>query len=234
MSSDVSVVLPTYNEGGHIAALIAAICEIVQPATRSLEIVVVDDASPDDTAMSARSVPNCPVNVLVRGGERGLASAIRRGIECSHGQVLVLMDADFNHRVEDIPRLLAALQGKDVAVGSRYVQGGGMPGSLMRWLGSWMLNEWIALRTSSGLHDHTSGFVALRRRTLDSLDRDRVFVGYGDYCMRLLCALRRTGASIIEVPVVYGARRSGESKTRLFHSLGPYLRTTEQLRDLGA
>ena len=230
MAADVSVVLPTYNEEGHIAELVRAVCALVQPCAGSLEIVVVDDASPDGTAMRARSIEGCPVKVVERESERGLASAVRRGIECSRGEVLIVMDADFNHRVEDTPRLLAELDQADVAVGSRFVRGGGMPGSRMRYWGSWLLNTWIALRTESGLHDHTSGFLALGRGVLEDLDFDTVFRGYGDYCIRLLCALRRGGARITEVPVRYGQRKSGESKTRLLPFLMPYLRTTEQIR----
>jgi len=155
---------------------------------------------------------------------------VRYGIEHSAGRTLVIMDADFNHRPEDIPRLLAALDTADVVVGSRYVPEGGMPDSRWRYASSWLLNVWIQWRTGSRIHDHTSGFLVLGRTLLRHLDLEATFVGYGDYCIRLLHQFQKHECHIAEVPVVYGLRKSGVSKTRLLGYVPRYLRTVEQIR----
>jgi len=231
MSCQLSVILPTYNECDHIAELLTSICRSLKTVTTSFEVIVVDDDSPDGTAEKAAQVGESQVQVLVRHGERGLAGAVRYGIERSTGDALLIMDADFNHRPEDIPRLLAALDTAEVVVGSRYVRGGGMHGPRWRYWSSWLLNMWIRLWAGSRIRDNTSGFFCIKQSILRNLDYDLVFIGYGDYCMRLLHECQRHGWRIAEVPVVYSTRKSGISKTRFLKYSWQYLRTVQQLRE---
>jgi dolichol-phosphate mannosyltransferase len=222
----VSVVLPTYNESGNIARLIAAVRDAVEWMTE-LEILVVDDDSPDGTgAVAASSGGN--VRVIVRKDARGLATAVRRGIEESAGDVVVVMDTDFNHQPEMIPQMIDFLRYYDIVTGSRFTVGGGME-ERGRYLLSFIFNFFCRLLLGTGLQDHLSGFFAVRRETLLQLDLDDIFDGYGDYFIRMMVESLQRGSTILEVPVYYPARVHGESKTKFLRTLAQYTRAVVRL-----
>ena len=133
----VSVVLPTYNEREGIAELVAEILAVARRAGLDLEVLVVDDASPDGTAAHVETVfrADPAVRVYVRRGERGLASAILRGIQEARGDVVVIMDSDGNHDPALLPLMVRCVDDFDVVIGSRYVLGGGMLTSRFRYWG---------------------------------------------------------------------------------------------------
>lgn len=121
----VTIVVPTFNERDNIAPLAQRIFATLDPA--AAELLVVDDASPDGTADAARGLaPQYPVRVVVRTGERGLASAVLRGVAEAHAPWIVVMDADRSHPPESLPALLEPLRDEavDAVVGSRFVAGG--------------------------------------------------------------------------------------------------------------
>ena len=222
----VSVVLPAYNESGNIGRLIAAVRDAVAWMTE-LEIVVVDDDSPDGTgAVAAAAGGN--VRVIVRKDARGLATAVRRGIEESAGDVIVVMDTDFNHQPEMIPQMVDFLRYYDIVTGSRFTVGGGME-ERGRYRLSFIFNFFCRLLLGTGLQDHLSGFFAVRRETLLALDLDDIFDGYGDYFIRMLVESLARGSTILEVPVYYPARVHGESKTKFLSTLGKYTRAVVRL-----
>lgn len=222
----VSVVLPTYNESGNIARLIDAVREAVEWMS-DLEIIVVDDDSPDGTAeLAAKAAGN--VRVIVRKGARGLATAVRRGIEESAGDVVVVMDTDFNHQPEMIPQMVDFLRYYDLVTGSRFTVGGGME-ERGRYRLSFIFNFFCRLALGTGLQDHLSGFFAVRRETLLQLDLDDIFDGYGDYFIRLLVEALARGSTVLEVPVYYPARVHGESKTKFLRTLVQYTRAVVRL-----
>jgi len=222
----VSVVLPTYNESGNIARLIDAVREAVEWMSE-LEIIVVDDDSPDGTAeLAAKAAAN--VRVIVRKGARGLATAVRRGIEESAGDVVVVMDTDFNHQPEMIPQMVDFLRYYDLVTGSRFTVGGGME-ERGRYRLSFIFNFFCRLALGTGLQDHLSGFFAVRRETLLQLDLDDIFDGYGDYFIRLLVEALARGSTVLEVPVYYPARVHGESKTKFLRTLVQYTRAVVRL-----
>ncbi len=210
---DVSVILPTYNEAGNIGPLIREIIKNVSP--RSYEIIVVDDDSRDGTSEIASELAsrNINIKVFVRKDERGLASAIKYGIERSSGNAIVVMDTDFNHPPDKIPLLLNHLENFDVAIGSSYIDGGGMSSSRMQFELSKLLNMYIKFVLNTNVNDNTCGFFAIKKELLAKLPLDKIFVGYGDYFFRLLYHLR--DYKVKELPVVYGVRRSGETKTKV-------------------
>jgi dolichol-phosphate mannosyltransferase len=231
----VSVVLPTYNERDGIVELINEVLAVSRAKRLDIEVVVVDDDSPDGTAAHLMDVfhGEAAVRVGVRHGERGLASAIRRGIAEARGDVVVVMDSDGNHDPALLPLMVRCAEDFDVVIGSRYVLGGGMPYSAVRYWGSYAFN--IMIRTVLGLriHDNLSGYLAFRRSLLDRLDADRIFYGYGDYAIRFLRQLVRRGGRVLEIPTVYGLRKGGESKTRVLAYLWTYLASVVRLRLTG-
>jgi dolichol-phosphate mannosyltransferase len=212
--------------------LIQTILGVLKPLSVKAQIVVVDDNSPDGTADLIRenfsSQPE--VSLILRKNERGLATAIAAGIEKSRADVVVIMDTDFNHHPKDLPRLLEKLPGADMVVGSRYVSGGGMKTSRLRYLGSWVFNVFIRGVLGSPIKDNLSGFLVLKKEVVSRLKSYRIFYGYGDYCIRLIHHARKEGLIIREVPVVYEFRLGGESKTRFVKYLVDYIKATLALR----
>jgi dolichol-phosphate mannosyltransferase len=221
-----SVVLPTYNESGNIARLIEAVREAAQPVSE-LEIVVVDDDSADGTAEVA-AASGADVRVIVRKTSRGLATAVRRGIEEATGEVVVVMDTDFNHQPEMIPQMVDFLRFYDLVTGSRFTVGGGME-EYGRYRLSFLFNFFCRMLLGTKLQDHLSGFFAARRATILELDLDDIFEGYGDYFIRLLVESLARGSTVLEIPVYYPARSHGESKTKFFRTLGQYAKAVVRL-----
>jgi dolichol-phosphate mannosyltransferase len=206
----VSVVLPTFNEAGNIILLMQGILAALGPA---VEIIVVDDDSPDGTSALveefARAQPQA--RLITRRGEKGLTTAIARGIAESGREVVVWMDCDLSMPPQVIPRLLKALEGKDMALGSRYAPGGRDLGH--GWLGR-TLSRTICYGARALLGgtvlDLTSGFMAVRRPLLVELG---LRGDYGEYCIELITRAQGQGYLAVEVPYQCEPRFSGESKT---------------------
>jgi dolichol-phosphate mannosyltransferase len=227
-----SVILPTYNEAANIIPLIREILAQAQTAGFKVQVVVVDDDSPDHTAdLVAREFADQPgVKLVVRRGERGLASAIRRGVAEAEHEALVIMDTDFNHHPRHLAALLSLLATSHIALGSRYVPGGGMNTSRLRYWLSFLFNIMVRILLGVKTHDNLSGFIAIRRRDLLRFDQDEIFQGYGDYAIRLLYHAQQAGLTVRETPVVYEERLGGESKTQFVRTFLLYLRETWALR----
>ncbi len=229
----VSVVLPTYNEGETILSLIAEIHATLPEA----EVVVVDDDSPDRTwsVVGEAYRSDDRVRVIRRIGRRGLPSALAEGLAAGRGDALVWLDADGSMPAEVIRRLVAALEGADVSVASRYAPGGeDARESRLRIATSRLINFVASTLLSSDVRDYTSGFVAVQRQALERVPL-RTDYTYGDYCIDFLYRACRAGLRVREIPYRNGERQAGETKTapdlRRFAALGvAYLRTILDLR----
>ena len=205
-----SVVLPTYNERENIKPLIEAILAQVQ---RPVELVVVDDDSPDGTwqVVQDMAAQEPRIRLLRRTEERGLTSALNAGIRLARGEVIAWMDCDHSMPPEVLPTLLAAADEVDLAVGSRYVQGAADVGhSLVAQLFSRTINLAASLLLGWKIRDYTSGFLAVRRPVFDEITLQG---DYGEYCIDLLARAQRLGFTIREVPYHCVPRLQGESKT---------------------
>lgn len=229
---DISVILPTYCERDNIENLISAIETSLLPLGRKIEILVVDDDSPDQTAEVVRAHPARPglqVKCFVRTQERGLATAIKYGIQRSSGDKVVVMDTDFNHSPTNIPQMVELLDEYDLVIGSRFVLGGGMEDK-KRYVFSLIYNWFIQLVLRHGVRDSLSGFFAMRRQPLFALDLEGIFRGYGEYFIRLTYGAFRRGEKIIELPVFYTLRQHGFSKSKFGEMLRDYTLTALSLR----
>jgi dolichol-phosphate mannosyltransferase len=210
----VLVIIPTYDEAENIKWIVQRTRSVVPDA----DILVVDDASPDGTGQLADGLAavDTRVAVLHKEGKSGLGTAYVSGfgwgIERGY-DVLVEMDADGSHQPEQLPQLLAALNGADLVIGSRWVPGG----SVVNWP---RRREWLsrtanwyarhALRSS--VRDITAGFRAYRRRTLESIEL--AGVSSQGYCFQIDLT-RRVSANrmtIVEVPIEFVERERGRSK----------------------
>jgi dolichol-phosphate mannosyltransferase len=226
--SGVSLILPTYNEAGHIQDLIRdSVACLERCSVPRFEVIVVDDDSPDLTWEKARMTPGVEaskVKVIRRQRDRGLTASIREGIQSAQYEVVVWMDCDFSHPPEKIAQMLYMLdEGYDVVVNSRYAIGGGEDrvgkGGAIQLLLSRILNWGIRFMLKPSFSDYTSGFVAARRSVLTAHE---LRGDYGEYFIDFIFSvLRDRRFRVCELPYVAPPRRSGESKTGT--SLGQYL-----------
>lgn len=207
-SIDVSVVVPTYNERDNVEPLTRRIAAAL--AGRPFEILIVDDASPDGTeARCVELAREFPLRCIVRRGQRGLATAVIRGLRESTGSLAVVMDADLSHPPEAIPTLLDIMTHPDVqmAVGSRFVPGAAVDlyWPLHRRLNS--LAGRILARPLTPVRDMMSGFFCVRPAAL-RLDSLRP-VGYK---IALELIVRHGWTRVVETPITFADRHAGRTK----------------------
>ena len=211
------VIIPTYNEKENIEAILQAIYDLQQ----NFHVLIIDDNSPDGTANIVRQLQpkfNNTVFLEERKGKLGLGTAYIHGFKwaTSRGYEFIFeMDADFSHNPADLPRLYDACknQGADLAIGSRYVKGGGVKnwpwdrialsrgGSIYTLLILWM-----------PVQDPTAGFVCYKKEVLETINLDEIhFVGYA-FQIEMKFAAWKLGFRIKEVPIQFEDRKYGESK----------------------
>lgn len=212
------VVTPTYNERENLGELFA---RFFRATEGELDLLVVDDASPDGTAdlceeLSAR-YPR--LHLLRREGPRGLGRAYLAGFAygLEHGyDVVGTMDADLSHSPAYLPEMLEAIrQGADLVIGSRYIRDGGtINWRIRRILLSWLANEFSARLLRIPAHDVTSGFRLYRSDILRRIRLDRMrSTGYS-FLVELAYRAHRQGAEIAERPIIFHDRQLGQSKLR--------------------
>lgn len=207
------VVVPTYNERENLPLLVKELLSLPRP----VDLLIVDDASPDGTGEIADRLAEDPrVHVLHRTGKLGLGSAYVAGFRYAleHGyDCAVQMDADFSHRPVDLPKLLAAAETADVVVGSRNIAGGRTEG--------WPLSRQLLSRGGSlyartllrlPVHDCTGGFKCLRRSALQALDLDQLQTNGFGFQIEVNYRCSRAGLRFAEVPIVFPDRVRGASK----------------------
>jgi len=222
----ISVVLPCFNEKGNIIPLIHEINATLY--NQPHEIIVVDDNSPDGTYQAVVDLDLPNVYVILRTTDPSLAKSIRAGIEESKGNIIVIMDSDFNHEPHYLPVMISNCQFYDVVSGSRFVYGGSM-GSKFRHISSWIFNIFVRILTKKLITDSLFGFIAIRREALERVNFDAVFWGYGDYCIRLMYYLQEKSCTVLQIPVVLGQRKYGEGNKKLVKMLFKYLKATLHL-----
>ncbi|MDV6014009.1 polyprenol monophosphomannose synthase [Haloechinothrix sp. LS1_15] len=210
----VLVVVPTYNERDNIGPLLTKLLAM----TPAVDVLVVDDASPDGTGeiADALAASDERAHVLHRERKSGLGAAYVAGFRWGLARgyaALVEMDADGSHDPGDLPRLLDALREHDVVLGSRYVPGG----NVLNWPGHRRLlsrggNVYSRMALGVRINDITSGFRAYRREVLDALPLDEI--ASQGYCFQIDLAWRSVtaGYSVAEVPITFVERETGNSK----------------------
>lgn len=210
----ISIILPTYNEAGNIEPLINRTLDALGDYPGGVEVVVVDDNSPDGTwqLVAEKAKADGRVRLIHRTAEKGLTSAISRGIHEARGRWVGWMDCDLSMPPEQWPDLANALgQGAGMAVGSRYVPGGGdVAHSFTGRTFSRLINLWAGLVLDGSIKDYTSGFILGRREIFDKIE---LRGDYGEYCIDLLYRAKKAGFTIRELPYLCIPREAGESKT---------------------
>jgi len=214
---DAVVIIPTYNEIENIEAIIKAVFN----QDKAFDILVVDDNSPDLTALKVKELQEeFPEQLFleVRQEKSGLGTANIHGFKwcLEKGYDFIFeMDADFSHNPKDLICLYetCSVQGADVAIGSRYIKGVNVVNwPLGRVILSYLASIYVRVITGMRIHDTTAGFVCYKREVLEALDLDSIkFVGYAFQIeMKFKAYLKRF--KIIEIPVIFTDRTKGQSK----------------------
>ncbi len=223
------VIIPTYNEAENIPSLVERILGLEV----KVDVLIVDDNSPDGTGQVADELARTTsrVQVIHRPHKLGLGTAYTEGfiraLDQGYDRILT-MDADFSHNPRYIPALLRLTEAYDLAIGSRYVPGGGV--RLWGWHRR-VLSRGANLfaRTLLGLqaHDCTAGFRCYRATVLEAINPHSIQADGYSYLLEMLWRVQRAGFSIAETPIVFTDRRRGASKIsqkEIFHAAGTVFR----------
>lgn len=208
------IIIPTYNERENLENILAAIHDVVP----HVHVLIVDDGSPDGTGEIADRLRRGDerIHVLHREGKLGLGTAYIAGfkyaLERDYERIFE-MDADFSHDPKYLPQMLAACETHDLAIGSRYVTGGGTEnwGLARRFISR---GGGLYARTILGvsIRDLTAGFMCYRRETLEAIDLDAVSSTGYVFQIELKYRVHKLGRSIVEIPIVFPDRVAGVSK----------------------
>jgi dolichol-phosphate mannosyltransferase len=208
------ICIPTYNEIDNIDQIIDLVLHHV-PTTH---ILVIDDGSPDGTAIAVRRRMSIDkrIHIIERQQKLGLGTAycagfawaIQRGYD-----VVMQMDADLSHDAKDVPRLLAAVETADVVIGSRYVSGVNVINwPMSRLLLSYFANVYTRFITGMPIRDATGGFKCLRTEVLRAIDLSQIRSNGYAFQIEMTFRLWCKGARVMEIPIVFVDRISGTSK----------------------
>lgn len=213
----ITVVVPTYNEAENLPKLVAELFALPLP---ELEVLVVDDNSPDGTGQIAEDLGVANqgrVKVLHRAGKQGLGTAYIHGFKQAienGAEAICQMDADFSHPPEKIVEMAKALETCDMVIGSRYVAGGKLDENWpiwRKWLSGWG-NFYARTILSLPTRDVTGGFRLWRRETLQGMPLDRIRSNGYIFQVEMAYVANRLGFKFNEIPIYFADRRLGESK----------------------
>lgn len=210
------VIIPTYNEIGNVENIIRKVFSLPE----SFEILIVDDDSPDKTALKVKELQSefKGLHLLNRKGKQGLGTAYIAGFKYAlenNYEYIFEMDCDFSHNPDDLVKLYTTCKDEDfdVAVGSRYVDNGGFRNwPVNRLFMSKFASFYVESLLGMGIKDSTAGFICYKRKVLETIDLDDIrFVGYA-FQIEMKFKAKLANFSIKEVPIIFTDRTIGESK----------------------
>ena len=211
-----TVCLPTYNERANLERMLLALREVLRDGDR---VLVIDDGSPDGTGQLADRLAGELgfVDVLHRDRKEGLGPAYLAGFRHvleTDAELVLEMDCDFSHAPADVPRLIAVVEdGADLALGSRYVDGGGVRNwGLVRRAISRGASFYTGLFLHMRVSDPTGGFKCFRRRVLETIDLDAITAKGYAFQIETTYRAKQAGFRVVEVPIVFADREQGRSK----------------------
>lgn len=214
----ISIVVPTYREAENLPHLARAVSDVFEGSTWDYELLFIDDDSQDGSEeVCAELAEHHPVRIVVRKGERGLATAVIHGIEIARGDIVVVMDADLSHPASAIPGMVRRIESgeNDFVLGSRYVEGGSIydDWSVFRRANSVIPS--LLSRPLCPLKDPMSGFFAIRRSDMPPTNR----LSPVGYKIALEIYVKGNFERPSEVPIHFADRQYGESKLTLKEQL---------------
>jgi len=211
------VILPTYNEKDNLKKLVEEIICLKLP----LELVIIDDNSPDGTGKTAERLSQqfSQVRVVHRKGRRGRGLAGVEGFRFALRErvdYILEMDADHSHLPKYLPEMLKQIEEYDCVIGSRYVRGGGERGrSFTRRSISLLANSYLRTILGTPVKDWSSGYRCFRRRVLETIDWENISSEGPCIVQEILCQLLSLGCRVKEIPIIFEERQKGKSKLGL-------------------
>lgn len=205
----ISLIIPTYNEKEGLPLLVKKIFEVLKSSSIEGEVVIVDDNSPDGTGETAEALgKEYPMQVIHRSGKLGLSSAVFDGFKKAKGEILGVMDADFSHDPGIIPELVNAIvkSGADIAVGSRYIKGGG----IRNWPLKRVIISKVAVLMAKPLtpvKDITSGYFLMKKEVIENVKMNPI-----GFKVLLEVLIKGKYKKYKEVPYFFTDRAAGKSK----------------------
>ena len=206
MDKKISIILSTYNEASVIEQTISEIFKYV----KNVEIILVDDNSPDGTFEKVKKINNPDLKIYSRKS-RGLASAFLLGLINTSGDIVGWIDSNMGSLAKKIPEMLNELNNNDIVVLSRYVNGGNDRRSRLRVLSSQIVNYVCRLILNKKIKDYTSGIFVMNRAVLQSVVP--IGYGHGEFFIEFLYKANRKGLKITEIPYDHPPDIEGMSKT---------------------
>ena len=229
MKKKYSLILPCYNEYKNLRLLIPLIFKCFSKS--NYQIIIVDDNSEDLTIKKIKFKFRLNKNIkyILRKKTPSLGLSIKEGIKKSDGNVIIVMDADFNHSPKDLKKMinLYDLNDYDLVCGSRFLKGG-FSTTYFRHYCSKIFNLFVNFITRGKIMDNFSGFFIIKKSFLNNM-LDKIFYGYGDFYIRLLFYMQKKNLRIRETPVRYAPRKFGQSKTKFVKILFLYSFETAKL-----
>lgn len=222
----ISIILPAYNERENVIPLSKEIHEILE--NNQHEIIIVDDNSPDGTYQALIELNKPYILPILRTEDRGFAKSIRCGIENAKGDIIIIMDSDFNHQPQYLPFMLDSLNYYDCVSASRFLYGGKM-GHRGRHLLSWLFNVFVRIMTRGKITDSLYGYFAIKTIFLKDLKFDEIFYGYGEYCIRLFYYFQKKELKVLQFPAINGERKNGEGNSKFLNVFKKYFFATIKL-----
>lgn len=229
MKTKYSLILPCYNEYKNLKLLIPLIFKCFSKS--NYQIIIVDDNSEDLTIKKLKSKfrSNKNIKYILRKKNPSLGLSIKEGIKKSDGNVIIVMDTDFNHRPKDLKKMITLydLNDYDLICGSRFLKGG-FSTTYFRHYCSKIFNFYVNFITRGKISDNLSGFFIIKKSFLNNM-LVKIFYGYGDFYIRLLFYIQKKNLRIRETPVRYAPRKFGQSKSKFVKLLFLYSFATAKL-----
>lgn len=208
------IIIPTYNELENLPRLLPEVLS----KDESIDVLIVDDNSPDGTAafVESQMKNNNRIHLIKRQSKQGLGTAYIAGFKYAlqnNFQLVFEMDADFSHDPKEIPRFLDEIKNSDVILGSRYINGVNVINwPLRRLLLSSFANLYTRVITGMPIHDATGGFKCFRREVLEAIDLDRVTSNGYAFQIEMTFKAWKKGFKVKEIPIIFVDRVKGKSK----------------------
>jgi len=228
-----TIVIPTYNEAENLPRITS---DLFNLDIDGLEILIVDDASPDGTGQIADNLAKQNpdrFHVMHRQGKQGLGTAYIQGFKWAiqnGAQYIIQMDADFSHSPRYVSEFVALIPDYDIVVGSRYVSGGKLDErwSWWRWLLSWWANSvWVRILLGTKTKDATAGFKCWQASALQQIGLERIHSNGYVFQVEMCYVAEKLGLRIKEIPIYFEDRRAGLSKMDMHVKVEAALRVFE-------
>ena len=214
-----AIVIPTYNEAETIPSLIKELFEKIKQLVEKLDVLIIDDSSPDGTADIVRELGGKydKITVIQRAKKMGLGAAYKEGfryiLDKLDSELIVQMDADHSHQPSEIPNMLEKIKNFDYLIASRHVEGSDIVGWGIGRKATHSVAGAIAKACAKiEINDSTSGFRMFKKKTLERIDFDKIRSDGFAFQIEVLYQLKQLGMKGLEVPTVFVNRREGSSK----------------------